>query len=178
MGMAKFEQAFKNAVSDAKREVLVAQIRSHPEMTVSELGKLSTGDLGALLRLITIGDIMSTVNRAKKRGPGRPPAAVSAPTPASTPAPALAPVTRRSAPKAAAPVSAGEVNTRTQEGREAYDKAILALLRSSSTPMAAPDLKGQLGGTSLQVRTALNRLISNAQVSYTGKARGTRYRAV
>jgi hypothetical protein len=176
MGMVKFEQAFKNAVSDAKREVLVAQIRSHPEMTVSDLGKLSTGDLGALLRLITIGDIMSTVNRAKKRGPGRPPSAVSAPTPASTPD--LAPVTRRSAPKAAAPVSAGEVNTRTQEGREAYDKAILALLRSSSTPMAAPDLKGQLGGTSLQVRTALNRLISNAQVSYTGKARGTRYRAV
>lgn len=154
--MVKFEQAFKNAVTDAKRDVLVAQIRSHPEMTISELGKLSVGELGALLKQITVGDILggSTGRGGRRRkNPGAKPAVKQA-------------------------GGAGKVNTRTQKGREAYDKAILEILKAKTEPVSAPEIKSEVGGTSLQIRTALNRLISQGHVTYTGKARGTRYQGV
>lgn len=156
MYMVKFEQAFKNAVTDAKREVLVAQIRSHPDMTISELGKLSVGELGALLKQITVGDILGG---ATGRGGRR---------------------RKNAGAKAAAKPGggAGKVNTRTQKGREAYDKAILEILKAKTEPVSAPEIKNEVGGTSLQIRTALNRLISQGHVTYTGKARGTRYQGV
>ncbi|MCA9716746.1 MAG: hypothetical protein H6713_19815 [Myxococcales bacterium] len=156
--MVKFEQAFKNAVTDAKREVLVAQIRSHPEMTISELGKLSVGELGGLLKQITVGDLLEGASASKSPSP------------------------RRSAKAggggAKAPAKSGKVNTRTQKGRDAYDQAILDILKSKSEPVSAPEIKNVVGGTSLQIRTALNRLISQGHVTYTGKARGTRYQGV
>ena len=155
--MVKFEQAFKNAVTDAKREVLVAQIRSHPEMTISELGKLSVGELGALLKQITVGDILGggggRGGRRRKNVAGG----------------------VKAAPKVG---GAGKVNTRTQKGREAYDKAILEILKAKTEPVSAPQIKNEVGGTSLQIRTALNRLISQGHVTYTGKARGPRYQGV
>ena len=43
--------------------------------------------------------------------------------------------------------------------------------------MSAPDLRAAVGGTPDQARRALNRLIEEGSVLYTGKARGTRYRA-
>ncbi len=82
---------------------------------------------------------------------------------------------------AAAGVQAGKeagthgVNTRTPEGREAYDNAVLALLESAKTPMGASKLRKQAGGTPLQMRTALNRLIDTGKVSYTGQARAMVY---
>ncbi len=153
--MVKFEQAFKNAVTDAKREVLVAQIRSHPEMTISELGKLSVGELGGLLKQITVGDILGG---SSGRGGRR---------------------RKNAGSKAVAKAGgAGKVNTRTQKGREAYDQAILEILKAKTEPVSAPEIKSEVGGTSLQIRTALNRLISQGHVTYTGKARGTRYQGV
>ena len=65
-----------------------------------------------------------------------------------------------------------------QDGRDAYDKAMLDVLKGSSKQMAAPELGTAVGGTPLQVRTSLARLIQAGKVSWTGKARGTRYKAL
>ena len=51
-------------------------------------------------------------------------------------------------------------------------------LKNAPGPQAAPDLSAVVGGTPLQVRTALARLIERGLVSWTGQARGTRYTAV
>lgn len=69
----------------------------------------------------------------------------------------------------------GEVNTRTPTGRRRYDQAVLQVLKVSPTPLSAPQIRSRVGGTPLQTRTALNRLIESGKVGWTGKARGTRY---
>lgn len=186
--MVKFEQTFRDAVANAERDVMIEQIRATPEMTIAELGKLAIGDLGAVLKQVTIGDILGVGTPAPVKAParaaggrgrgGRGKKAAAAPA-AAAPAAAAgqaapAPKTRRGAgsskPKG--------VNTRTQDGRDAYDKAMLDVLKGSSKQMAAPELGTAVGGTPLQVRTSLARLIQAGKVSWTGKARGTRYKAL
>ena len=41
--------------------------------------------------------------------------------------------------------------------------------------VSGADVKAKVGGTSLQVRTAINRLIEQGKVTFEGKARGTKY---
>jgi hypothetical protein len=43
--------------------------------------------------------------------------------------------------------------------------------------VSAGDVRRQVGGTPLQARAALNRLIEAGKLNYTGRARGTRYTA-
>ena len=66
-------------------------------------------------------------------------------------------------------------NTRTKAGRDALDAAILEFLGSQSDPVRALDIRKGVGGTSAQVRTRLNYLISQSKVAYKGRASGTRY---
>lgn len=65
----------------------------------------------------------------------------------------------------------GVVNTRTQEGRDAYDKKILAEI--GSEPHTVEELAPP--GTPEQIRTSLHRLVEAKMVKRTGQARGTRY---
>lgn len=67
------------------------------------------------------------------------------------------------------------VNTRTPEGRAAYDAAVLDAVTSAGKPIGSSKLRKAAGGTPLQMRTALNRLIEEGKVTYEGKARATRY---
>ena len=69
------------------------------------------------------------------------------------------------------------VDTRTAKGRHAYDNAMLRALRGHGKAMSAPELARQVGGTPLQIRTSLSRLINGGKVTWTGRARGTRYEA-
>lgn len=169
--MSKFEATFRTAVANAERDVLVEQIRANPQMSLGELGKLATGELSGLLRSITVGDLMggggggaeAPARKARggrkarqgagggKRGgkPGR---------------------------KAKAP-AADAVDTRTAEGRGAYDQSVLAALKAASGPQSASDLTSKVGGSPLQIRTALARLIEAGSVNWSGRARGTRYTA-
>ncbi len=68
--------------------------------------------------------------------------------------------------------------TRTKAGRIAYDDSMLDALRTSESPMSAVELRDLNGGTPDQARKALNRLIEEGKVSFSGKARGTRYAAI
>lgn len=70
------------------------------------------------------------------------------------------------------------VDTRTPDGRAEYDKAVLKAVRKSREPIGAAEICAVAGGSPLQVRVALARLIAAGQVAWTGKARGTKYEAV
>lgn len=182
--MSRFETTFRNAVANAERDVMIEQIRSNPQMSLAELGKLATGELGSLLKGITIGEVLGqgapsggTARATPSRGRAAPAAPAKAGRkpgrPAAAPAKegAAAPAKRGGAAKTA-------VDTRTPAGRDAYDQAMLNVLKGAGGPQAAPELSAVVGGTPLQVRTSLARLIERGLVSWTGQARGTRYTAV
>lgn len=67
------------------------------------------------------------------------------------------------------------VNTRTPEGRAQYDTAVFDAVSTAGKPLGSSALRKKVGGTPLQLRTALNRLIEDGKVTYEGKARATRY---
>lgn len=67
------------------------------------------------------------------------------------------------------------VNTRTAAGRDQYDATVLRVLRDAGDKVGAVEMRKQVGGTALQVRTALNRLIEAGAVTFEGKARATTY---
>lgn len=67
------------------------------------------------------------------------------------------------------------VNTRTPEGRAAYDAAVYDAVSAAGKPVGSSALRKKVGGTPLQLRTSLNRLIEDKKVTYEGKARATRY---
>jgi len=186
--MSRFETTFRNAVANAERDVMIDQIRSNPQMSLAELGKLATGELGSLLKGITIGELLGQGGAApaapRGQGAGKPvktPRALAkAPAPAARKPGrgAAAPAKEAPAPAAKRGGSKAVVDTRTPAGRDAYDQGMLNALKSAPGPQAAPDLSAVVGGTPLQVRTALARLIERGLVSWTGQARGTRYTAV
>jgi predicted ArsR family transcriptional regulator len=49
------------------------------------------------------------------------------------------------------------------------------VVKTSSTPVSAQQVRAQVGGTPLQARKALNRLIEDGRLSFKGKARATKY---
>ncbi len=162
--MSRFENTFRSAVANAERDVLSAQIRANPQMTLSELGKLTSGELGPLLKGLTIGDLISAAGgsplKAAKAAKGK---------------------TRgKKAQKAAKPAKpkTAEVETRTATGRARYDESVLAAIKGFGKPMSAEELRASVGGTPLQARASLARLINAGTITWEGKARGTRYSLV
>lgn len=170
--MSKFETTFRNAVANAERDVLIDQIRSNPQMSLAELGKLAAGDLGSLLKGITIGEILGQEPARAKTGGAK----TSRPAAAAPSKPAGRKSSRGKGEKGESK-RGKSVDTRTPAGREAFDQSMLSALKASGGNQAAPDLSTVVGGTPLQVRTALARLIERGLVTWTGQARGTRYTA-
>ncbi len=169
--MSRFENTFRSAVANAERDVLIAQIRANPQMTLSELGKLTAGELGPLLKGLTIGDLITAAGGA--------PLSKSAPkaAKASKPRGRKAQAPKAKAAKAKATKSA-DVETRTATGRARYDESVLAAIKGFGKPMSAEELRASVGGTPLQARASLARLINAGTITWEGKARGTRYSLV
>lgn len=186
--MSRFEATFRSAVANAERDVMIEQIRSTPTMSLAELGKLATGELGSLLKGITIGEILGAKPARPSAGKAARPAA-AAPAKSSggrkggraaAKGKAKGKAKEKEAEKESAPKRGGgskAVDTRTPAGREAYDQSVLDALKAAGKDVAAPDLSKVVGGTPLQIRTALARLIERGAVKWTGQARGTRYTA-
>ena len=186
--MSRFENAFKAAIADNERRILISTLRASPDLTLGELHRLSKGTLGHLFSEITLGQLISGGEAAPparkataKAGPGRGVRRKAGGEPA-----AKAPV------MVAAPAGEGEavgegrkigkrggkaktVNTRTPEGRAVYDEALFKALEASGAPTGAGALIAKVGGTSLQARAGLARLIEAGRITWTGKARGTKY---
>jgi hypothetical protein len=120
------------------------------EMTLAELAAKSNRSVDQLVSFAMANKVSSG-----KKAPG-------AATPARSTA---APKTSRG----------GAVNTRNRAGREAYEQAVFNVIESSKGKVAATAIRSKVGGTPMQARAALNRLIEDGRVVYEGKARATRY---
>ncbi|MDC0672399.1 hypothetical protein [Nannocystis radixulma] len=165
--MPKFDMV--SAIEGRKRQLLVEELRKHPELTIGELNQLARGELGPELRSITIADLMGSgpvsgvSGAARQRGAsGQPEARVPRPKPVNSSS------SQNKPPRS-------EVVTRTAAGREAFDQRILEAIKAIGGPASATEIQRRVGGTNMQVRSGANRLIEAGHVTWTGKARGTRY---
>lgn len=199
---SKYETAFKTAIAESERKICIDLLRQNPGLTLGELYKLAKGPMGAVLGEISIAELAAGEAKAKPvvrpmAAPAKPakaaPAAPAAPAKAApakaAPAPtkAAAPAPVKAAPTQAPEGDAGDVrkrargkdvNVRTPAGRAEYEMALLAALAEFTTPTGVSTLMGKVGGTNLQARAALNRLIEAGKITWVGKARGTKYSVV
>lgn len=195
--MSKSDSSFLSALEGKKRQICIELLRQSPDMTLAELNQLSRGELGKLFATIAVSDLLNPeqqrdVTPAKAapapkqpkqkarggRGGGKVAKSPAAEKPtargadkgekAAKPAKAEKPAEEAAA--------AEEVNTRTPAGREAFDKAVYDALKAIGGYAGAGEIQKRVGGTNMQVRSAVNRLIEAGQVNWTGQARGTRYR--
>jgi hypothetical protein len=160
-GVSSFEREFNSAVEAVERDVFINLVCENPQLTLAELTKLGKGKFANLLGSVSVGDIMEG---------GRPVRGTSESTNADTSA-------RKPGRAKPSKGKARAVNTRTPEGRKAYDSAVLQVVKEAASPIKAPEITSRVGGTALQVRKALARLIETGAVTWEGKARGMRYTA-
>ncbi len=148
--MANLEKEFSAAVESAERNVMIDLIRSRPQMSLADIARLTKGRFSGLLSTVTVADLL----RGSVGGRGGNGRSV-----------------------AAGKRSAGAVDTRTPGARKRYDDSVYRAVKGSSSPISAQDVRTQVGGTPLQARKALNRLIESGRLSFQGKARATKYSA-
>lgn len=156
--VSSFEREFNSAVEAVERDVFINLVCENPQLTLAELTKLGKGKFATLLSTVSVGDIMqggrggrvADEDDEEDERPGK---------------------VKTSKPK----VKTKSVNTRTPEGRKAYDAAVLAVVAESERPIKAPEITSRVGGTALQVRKSLARLIELGKITWEGKARGMRY---
>jgi hypothetical protein len=164
--VSTFERDFNSAVEAVERDVFINLVCENPQLTLAELTRLGKGKFAGLLSSVSVGDLIEA-GGAPVRG-----AAID-----------LKPKNGRvKAINGTAAVNGTNgkhrskpVNTRTPEGRKAYDAAVLAAVEEAERPIKAPEITAIVGGTALQVRKALARLIEEGKITWEGKARGMRY---
>jgi hypothetical protein len=144
-------------------------------MSVGELAQRCGTSVAEIVQS-AFGSSAPRAAAAPKRGPGRPPGSGKkrGRPPGRKPGrPAKAASAPAAAPAAAAKGS--KVDTRAASGRGKFDEAVLAAVKAGKGPVKAVDLRKKVGGTSLQMRAALHRLIASKKIKAQGKARGTTY---
>jgi hypothetical protein len=168
--MANLSSAFQDALADQAKSALVTIVAENPKTTVRDLKDLIGNN--PALGTLTLSELLGASGRAaarkgpqKANKPGRPPGPV---------------VRKGGGGGAAAPAGGGGVahkrNVRTETGREAFDHEVLEALKAQGgDAVAATQLRESIDAEPTQLRTALNRLIERGLVTFTGKARGTRY---
>lgn len=190
--MPKQDVSILSALEARTRGVCLDIIRENPTLTVSDLQTLCHGEFGTFISAITLGELFpgaaeAATKASRKPQAAKPPRKASTQKPSKTKAPrTTTPKAPREKPAKAAPddeESTGipkpavrtEVDTRTSAGRQAFDEAIFRAVQSIGSPASAGDIQQFTGGTNMQVRAACNRLIEAGRLSWSGKARGTRY---
>jgi hypothetical protein len=148
-----------NSSPDALRVLLVHFVRSRGSAaTIGEL--LADPIVGALVPSLTVAELGGSAAAAapgKRRG--RPPGSGNKKKAGRKPG----------RPKGAA--------TRTQAGRSDYDEKVMSAISASKGPVSAEQARKKIGGTPMQFRAAVERLLAAKKVKREGKARGTKYRA-
>lgn len=160
---------YQKSLSDAARDALRSLLANHPSTSVADLRELvaENPSLGS----VTLADLLGG---DAPRGPGRPRKGTKPGKAAASDAgDKKAGATKRAK---AGPAIRDEWNTHTSEGRDALDRAVLESLAAfGGVGVSAEALRARLGATPAQLRSSLNRHIEAGDVSFTGKARGTRY---
>lgn len=176
-----FPTKFHDALAAQAQAALIAVVARQPNTTVAELAELvaTYPTLGATTLTTLLGG-GGAVQPAKRRGrpPGSKSKSAAAPAPAKQKAVGSTskPKAGGSASKPKAGGSAGKPNVRTEAGREQFDQDLLAALTAAGGDMVnAGTLREAVGGDPNQIRAGLNRLIERGLVTFSGKARGTRY---
>ncbi len=151
------KKEFNSVMSEAHTMALIQVVRRHPDATLSDVGRLA--DTHGLMDL-TVGqcffdDLPRTgVDWAKQLGPGKARKALAAPKNGTR-----------------------NLNLFRKGDREIFDGKVLVHLKKQKDWTLAIEIRAVLGGTPLQMRTSLDRLLQAGSVEYTGRARSTRYRA-
>jgi len=165
---------YDKAMDEAAVAALHSVVTNHPSTTIADLRELLAGHprLGdvTLTEIFGATPVRAKVGRPKGSKSAAKPAAVASPA-----APAAAPAAEAKKPAGKrAKRERGE--TRTAEGRADLDQAVLeGLTALGGANVAAEALRKRIGTTPAQLRASLNRHIQAGDVSFTGKARGTRY---
>lgn len=162
-----FRTKFKAALAAGSRSAIIKALAAHPNATVAELRKLSQADrnLAKQFKAITIADLFKgdgIVTGRKRAKPARCGPSIT---------------TRVKQGRLQVQFSA-TIDTRTPEGRAAYDETLLKAVKSAKAPIGAGMIIAEVGGTPLQARSGLARLIEDDKITWTGKARGTKYEAL
>lgn len=147
----QLSQEYKNMMGAAAKMAFITAVRRNNEATLSEVAAMAEAEgLGHL----TVGEtFFEEVDFGSNKAL---PAAKS---------------TKKS--KQAKSVAA---DTRTPAARAEYDKSLLDSMKARGRWVSAQELRKNVGGTPLQARKALNRLIEQGVVKFKGKARATKYR--
>lgn len=150
MSNKQLNQEYKNMMGAASKVAFIAVVRSNHDVSLLEAAKMAESEgLGHL----TVGEVF--FDKAVGFGAAK-----------------ALPATRKSN-----AVDADEVSTRTPTEREDYDRSLLDALTGKKW-ISAASLRAAAGGTPLQARKALNRLIDSGKVKFKGKARATKYKLV
>lgn len=167
--MPKQDDVVLFALDSRIRGVCLDLLRENLALTVSDIQALCQGQFGKLISTITLGELATGNTK---------------PTPASSKVTTTKPprTTRGKAQAgedktadALRPAARAEINTRTLAGRQAFDEAVFTAVESIGSPAGAGVIQRLTGGANMQIRAACNRLIEAGRLSWSGKARGTRY---
>jgi hypothetical protein len=190
-----FFEGLEHNIREASEDALIKTVVSNPDQTIGDILNALEREKDAKYMLeafkeLSIGQIVHAAMKnieaamhaeaaAEVRAPASAPA--SAPEPAKKNGTPKKPAKKKAAPpKVAEEGDAPSVNLTTPEGRKAYEAAILKALKAGKhvdkkTGISSQNLRKIVGGEAPQAREILNELIDNGRVSFTGKARGTRY---
>lgn len=157
---------YKKNLNGAVREALADTVAAKPSTTVSELREL----IAAYPELaeMTLGQLV------QPRGTGKPMTMKR-----EVGAGVAKAVGKALSKRAVITEPDGGWNTRTIEGREHLDRAVIDGLRAlgaAKDEVNAESLRASIpGATPAQIRESLNRAIGEGYVEFSGKARGTKY---
>jgi hypothetical protein len=154
---------YQTNLGDAARGALLSVVANHPSTSINELRELVQDHpaLGGLTLAELVSSNLKTARTSSRRT-------------------SMSSVSKSSSSKPGGRSEFVEVptnwETRTEAGRTMFDRAVLQALEGcGGVNVSAEQIRAELGATPAQVRTSLNRQIEAGEVSFTGKARGTRY---
>jgi hypothetical protein len=159
--MGKISDAFQDAMAAQAKAALTDVVTKNPGTTVKDLRKLIS--MAPELGSMTLGELLGAGGSTKTSAPRR----------AAKRSTAAKKGGRKRAP------SIVKRDVRRQSGRDALDADVLAALEQcGGDTVAARQVREILHTDPTQLRASLNRLIAAGKVTFTGKARGTRYSLV
>jgi hypothetical protein len=136
-------------LNEAERRALVAVLRSRPDLTLEKLQDCFSGRYGAILRTITVRELLETqidIDLPEDGGP----------------------LIDRSALEQAKRVNG-----------QAYDAFVLRAIRGAGgEPVSASYLRARVGGPRWKLQASLRRLVDAGEVERDGVTSSTRYRAL
>lgn len=171
--MANLSSVFQDALADQAKAALVTIVANNPKTTVKDLKDLISDN--PALGTLSLNELLGAGGGARGgvRGPRKTKAPKAAPPAAVKPA---APAAAAAPRKAGGGGGSAKRNVRTEAGREQFDSEVLEALKAQGGDnVSATSLREAIGAEPTQLRTSLNRLIERGIVTFTGKARGTRY---